>query len=813
MAGKAGDGTSTQRETTGMETSQLYARLSQQDGELAGGAADVYRIAMRIWKDAGQTGMTEHGKPHIDQVIANLDVFTHQLDRIHSALQTNEMFVLLCAACVHDIGMLLGDNDARDNHAQNIHDLVMNSWHQERDTTQTHFIELPLSDRRLREAVALVARAHWTRYALELPTEGYLNSAKRGRVRLLGLLLAMADLLDLSPERAWYLRRAYRLCSLSDLSALHHHCHDRVEGCTLSAVAGDRELQFAVSWYDSPIARQFAAWRGQELDEYFSEIREELQRASEGAVVWHQPWRKDGFRNYSGVLPELNQKQRDLLAQVIDDESRRVAATAAVPLKAQNYSTMQSLLTVQELSALLLFEPKVTGRLGGSQRAFVLRSALGAWPFLDFPERTSYLAAPGWWAVADQPSDALADIVRDAIKDPASSVRASSAAILGLVGQAQDVTLLREAMNDGEFRVWANAVSAIARLSGASVRRDLEDTLRYMLRNDLRGTKLQRLPESSPLSLPDYFVDQSDDDRAITEAVVDALAICGDQRSARLLRVVLDVDPFGTGPEIAEAVLDIETRRDPSRVLLIARDAEELRDVRAAAIRRVPTLFGAPDPAMLDYLEEVASTGPDMTVMQAAAEAVIAMDLARGLGIVNGLLDRDDVSPRGAAELGAAKADWGDPDACDVVVLRCLRERLGALGGTTGEITLVGVAGDANDVGWLRGVLRSDPDYYEELAVAEAICRITRRTQGLPGLGDLLRDDDGSVASAAAQAFAQEADEETIRQRVNGTGRDVSAHVLAVLDWRLNCPEHIRSAFPPTPSRLACPHCEDHLLC
>ena len=125
-------------------------------------------------------------------------------------------------------GMQLDVPDARAKHAQYSYELILNSSAQ--IGPELRRVTLTITDNNKRRAIALVARAHWTDFALRLDSESFISDNESGRLRLLGLLLAMADLLDISPVRARYFRSLHRLYDLDPVSELHQKMHDLVRG-------------------------------------------------------------------------------------------------------------------------------------------------------------------------------------------------------------------------------------------------------------------------------------------------------------------------------------------------------------------------------------------------------------------------------------------------------------------------------------------------------------------------------------------------------------------------------------------------------
>jgi hypothetical protein len=292
-----------------------FLRQELGNGRLAETFDDVYRESERIWGEQYLREFTTHGRQHTEQVERNLDSLTRPLQSSGMALTAEEVFVLLSASCLHDVGMQRADDpDARRKHAQYAYELILNSstW----VGAEERRITLPIDDRNARVAIANVARAHWTEYALRLEAEDYIVGAVRGRLRLLGLLLATADLLDLSPVRARYFRSPHRLFDLPPLSELHQTVHDLVKGMRIMApkpgVPG--ALQFRLEWFDNDDTVQVMNdWVLLWFHSQWRNLAPALFEASGGLISWAEPWAEVTFNTPQGPTPKLSPAARDVL--------------------------------------------------------------------------------------------------------------------------------------------------------------------------------------------------------------------------------------------------------------------------------------------------------------------------------------------------------------------------------------------------------------------------------------------------------------------------------------------------------------------
>lgn len=294
----------------------LRNELENVNRELATAFDQIYGESLRIWEEQYLWEYTTHGKRHTEQVERNLDSLTRPLQSSTMPLNAQETFVLLSATCLHDIGMQRADDpDARRKHAQYAFDLIVNS-HARFDTEERR-VTLPINDRNARVAIANVARAHWTEYALELPKEEFIDDQNNvGRLRLLGLLLAMADLLDLSPVRARYFRSIHRLYELPPVSELHQTMHDLVKGVRIQPknpnVPG--ALLFRLEWFDnSEMVRTMNDWIMQWFNSQWWQLHSPLYEESGGAIGWARPWAHIVFNSPQGPVPTLSAQALNIL--------------------------------------------------------------------------------------------------------------------------------------------------------------------------------------------------------------------------------------------------------------------------------------------------------------------------------------------------------------------------------------------------------------------------------------------------------------------------------------------------------------------
>lgn len=282
----------------------LYNELNANRPDLASEFNNIYAAAASIWENH-DLQFTDHGKVHMDQVEENLDNLTKPLMGTEHALKMEEIFVLLSASCLHDIGMQLADKpDARARHAQYAFDLIKNSA--VRSVDKNREVILDIKDDNSRDAIAELARAHWTEFALNLAPEDAIRGNKTGRLRLLGLLLAMADLLDISPVRARYFRSVHKLYTLKPLSELHQKMHGLVKYFKIETVNPTGELKFTLNWKNNndvvDIVHDMAGWLMKWFNSQWRQLSGALKSESNGLIRWTEPWAEIKFNPHVGRL-------------------------------------------------------------------------------------------------------------------------------------------------------------------------------------------------------------------------------------------------------------------------------------------------------------------------------------------------------------------------------------------------------------------------------------------------------------------------------------------------------------------------------
>jgi len=291
----------------------LYEKLKCTSPELAEELDKICDEALNIWKEQHLQEFTAHGKPHIEKVEKNLAALVAPLDA-NTPLTEHEIFILVAACYLHDIGMQFSAPDAREAHAECVYHLILYS--DARVPAEERRVTLPINDRNARRCIAHVARGHWTSFALNLEPVKALYGEEEGRLRLLGLLLATADLLDLSPVRARYFRTIHRLYDLPPLSELHQAMHNEVRISKIEAPnrAMPGDLRFHLAWHrDDGLVKDMNDWVMDWLDAQWRQLAPALRTESGGTVNWTDPWVKIEFNPPEGPQESLSDKARYVL--------------------------------------------------------------------------------------------------------------------------------------------------------------------------------------------------------------------------------------------------------------------------------------------------------------------------------------------------------------------------------------------------------------------------------------------------------------------------------------------------------------------
>ena len=164
---------------------------------------NVCTAAEHIWSRPLHRYYTDHTVDHSERIIALLDGLTAGMMSTDKRLLPTEIFILLAAAYLHDIGMqnekFAGGNldEIRAHHSEQTAEMIYAVFED-----PAHAFPIPLArDPGLVEAVALVAKGH---RRMDLNAAGYepfVHGGEKLRLRLLAALLRFGDELDMDHRR------------------------------------------------------------------------------------------------------------------------------------------------------------------------------------------------------------------------------------------------------------------------------------------------------------------------------------------------------------------------------------------------------------------------------------------------------------------------------------------------------------------------------------------------------------------------------------------------------------------------------------
>ena len=187
---------------------------------------NVRAAAVRVWSRSLRRYYTDHTITHSERIITLLDGLTAGMMATPKRLSPSEVFVLLAAAYLHDIGMQderFADGnleEIRAHHHEVTAELV---YRAAEDPAQAVNLGLP-DDPGLVEAVALVAQGHRRVDLHSAEYEPLVHGGETLRLRLLAALLRFGDELDIDYRRVDI--EQMKLLALPVESQLHwYKCH------------------------------------------------------------------------------------------------------------------------------------------------------------------------------------------------------------------------------------------------------------------------------------------------------------------------------------------------------------------------------------------------------------------------------------------------------------------------------------------------------------------------------------------------------------------------------------------------------------
>lgn len=213
---------------------------------------------------------TAHGVQHADGVIEQLSNMIP--NEVLKEMDDIEVFILLCSAWLHDIGLLvnvdkngkrLSNEEVRDRHHELSRDLIMKKHNQ-----------LGLVDSRAAEIVAEVCYCHRRRVNLDtyFPSEEITFDGSKVRVQFLSALLRLADAMDTGSKRAPRVLMG-DILELPENEKRHWRACQLISGIDYAA---ERLSIIIDSRYKGDEERKLALWKFKDLYKEFLPIRDLL---------------------------------------------------------------------------------------------------------------------------------------------------------------------------------------------------------------------------------------------------------------------------------------------------------------------------------------------------------------------------------------------------------------------------------------------------------------------------------------------------------------------------------------------------------
>jgi tetratricopeptide (TPR) repeat protein len=235
----------------------LKQKLKDQSPKLYDALEDIRKFADRVWKDRLLPWFTNHNCENSEEIIFLLCQILKPMDNRPEFLDENELFILLSAAYLHDIGMqyLKIDEFPIERLTEVEYDLVRKRHAEESfNIILKRAMNLEPYDFRLPESlhmeyvapIAWVSKGHSTDYFADVikhvQETPFSPMNRRIRADLLTALLMIADELDLQCKRVDFSETAK--FNLSPFSKVHWFKHHYVSAVTVNGGTIEITLMF-----------------------------------------------------------------------------------------------------------------------------------------------------------------------------------------------------------------------------------------------------------------------------------------------------------------------------------------------------------------------------------------------------------------------------------------------------------------------------------------------------------------------------------------------------------------------------------------
>lgn len=328
----------------------LESYLKKYGGEYSSIYEDVKKCASKIWENPRLKWYTDHGVAHSERILFHLNslcdglVFDYRNGQPEYGLNYGEVFYLLCAVWLHDIGM----QDLTDLNNLSVDQLTEDDWTEVRDRHPARSFDIIMqhavgTDERnefwlglkpepyIHYPLALICKGHGSSHFDEAVAEiSQLDEDLDGkgtkiRGALLMSLLLMADEADLHQSRADF---GGPNLPLSDISKLHHFRHHYIQKVAIRIprhleTARIIKIQCAFPEPDKKWTQDLKQWIGDKLKKEAERTFSYLHIGFNGHFTWPEKPaiiedRKAGQYEKKKMESEIRHLLRMQVEKVID---------------------------------------------------------------------------------------------------------------------------------------------------------------------------------------------------------------------------------------------------------------------------------------------------------------------------------------------------------------------------------------------------------------------------------------------------------------------------------------------------------------
>lgn len=299
----------------------------------------IKRSVGKIWQEPRLLWFTDHGVEHSKRIIDLLGQALLHLQTTSQALNAHELYVLLAACYLHDIGM----QNFRAEDGRGMEDFTSEDYDFIRDDhprcSAEWILARALSGNRdefridlddepeFTRAIALVSRGHGSKFfeatVIELNTRPPTPGGTVIRGDLLTALLMIGDELDLREERA----RIPKDMSLSSVSLLHNYVHHYITNVKIlqGAVGKERQIHLVFEYPadSSRYSDQIKYWVVGKLQRQLRRTAEIVEQGTDGELCWSE------FIRVEEHIDKYHQR-RPLPTEAESELRRQTAATETI---------------------------------------------------------------------------------------------------------------------------------------------------------------------------------------------------------------------------------------------------------------------------------------------------------------------------------------------------------------------------------------------------------------------------------------------------------------------------------------------------